>query len=258
MRCEASSRCCVALLRFALAGGLLWVVWRLRPGASGSRGASSRRLALLGFVSLTVYFTFENLGIARTSASPPRSSSRRSRSSWRAERVHAARAATRRGSGPASRCRSPASSPSSLGSGVAGGGVTGDLLVLAASFSAGLYSILARRLLVEPLGAVRHHVPEPVRGAVHGAPGAGRGGDRGGERPTPQAIGAVLYLAVACSMLAYLMLNYAFRFIEASRVSVFINLTPVVGVAGAYVAAGRALHRGAGAGGGGRGAAGCG
>ena len=31
------------------------------------------------------------------------------------------------------------------------------------------------------------------------------------------------------------MLNYALRHVEASKVSVFINLTPVVGVAGAFL-----------------------
>ena len=35
-------------------------------------------------------------------------------------------------------------------------------------------------------------------------------------------------------MLGYLLLNYAFRFLEASRVAVFVNLTPVVAVAAAY------------------------
>ena len=48
---------------------ILWLLWRRR----GEREAVTRRelgrLAVLGFVSLTVYFTFENLGIAHTSAS---------------------------------------------------------------------------------------------------------------------------------------------------------------------------------------------
>ena len=131
-----------------------------------------------------------------------------------------------------------------LGSGIGGGGVTGDLLVLAASFSAGLYSILARRLLVDR-SALFVTTFQNLFGALFMAPLAlGEALVVGVKGPTPQAIGAVLYLAVACSMLAYLMLNYAFRFIEASRVSVFINLTPVVGVAAAYAVLGERFTAG--------------
>src|SRR5450756_403393 len=59
----------LALLRFALAGGILWVAWRLRRGPERVSRGELGRLAALGFVSLTIYFSFENLGIARTSAS---------------------------------------------------------------------------------------------------------------------------------------------------------------------------------------------
>jgi len=59
----------LALLRFSLAGGILWVVWRFRRGPERVSRRELCCLALLGFVSLTVYFSFENLGIARTSAS---------------------------------------------------------------------------------------------------------------------------------------------------------------------------------------------
>jgi drug/metabolite transporter (DMT)-like permease len=58
----------LALLRFSLAGGILWVVWRARRGPERVSRGELGRLALLGFVSLTVYFSFENLGIARTSS----------------------------------------------------------------------------------------------------------------------------------------------------------------------------------------------
>jgi len=43
----------LALLRFALAGGILWVVWRLRPVREPVTRAELGRLALIGFVSLT-------------------------------------------------------------------------------------------------------------------------------------------------------------------------------------------------------------
>jgi drug/metabolite transporter (DMT)-like permease len=42
----------------------------------------------------------------------------------------------------------------------------------------------------------------------------------GVRRPTAEAAGGVLFLTLVCSILAYLLLNYAFRFLPASRVSV--------------------------------------
>ena len=65
-----------------------------------------------------------------------------------------------------------------------------------------------------------------------------RGRRRGRAPPDPDAVGGVLFLTVVCSVIAYLLLNYAFRFIEASRLSVFINLTPIVGVAFAFLVLG--------------------
>ena len=66
----------IAFVRFVVAGAILWLVWRWR----GEREAVTRRelgrLAALGFVSLTVYFTFENVGIAHKSASDAASTSR--------------------------------------------------------------------------------------------------------------------------------------------------------------------------------------
>ena len=59
----------VALLRFTLAGAILWVLWRLRRERERRHAARPGRLALMGFVSLTIYFSFENIGIAHTSAS---------------------------------------------------------------------------------------------------------------------------------------------------------------------------------------------
>ena len=225
----------LALVRFGVAGGVLWLAWRLRPRREPATASDLRRLAVLGFVSLTVYFTFENLGIARTSASSAAIliatipifvavlnvftlRERNGARQWSGVVLSFAGVTGLVG----------------LGSGIAGGGVTGDLLILTASFSGALYSVLARRLLVgrsalfvtafqNLFGALFMFPLAAVEALVVGVRG-----------PTPQAIGALLYLAVVCSMLAYLMLNYAFRFIEASRVSVFINLTPIVGVAGAY------------------------
>ncbi len=235
----------IALLRFSLAGALLWAVWRLRPEREHASRPELLRLALLGFVSLTVYFTFENLGIARTSASAASiliATIPIFVAVFNVVTLHE-RSTPRRWAGVLLSFAGIVALVQ-LGAGVDGGSVMGDLLVLAASVSAAVYSILARRLLVAR-SALFVTTFQNLFGALFMAPLAlGEALLIGVKAPTPQAVGAVAYLAVVCSMLAYLMLNYAFRFIEASRVSVFINLTPIVGVAGAYVLLGERFTAG--------------
>ena len=125
--------------------------------------------------------------------------------------------------------------------GAGGGSLTGNLLVLAASVSGAVYGILARRLLVSR-SALFVTAYQNLFGALFMAPLAlVEALVVGVRRPTAQAAGGVLFLTLVCSILAYLLLNYAFRFLPASRVSVFINLTPVVAVASAYVLLGERL-----------------
>ncbi len=229
----------IALLRFSLAGAALWLVWRALPRRGRAAPGDLRRLALLGFVSLTVYFSFENLGIARTSASA---------------------AAILIGVIPVFvlilnhfTLREPAAARQWLGvalsfagivalvlaaGAASGGSLTGNLLVLAASLAAAVYSLLARRLLLRR-SALFVTAWQNLFGALFMAPLALVEAVLTGVRqPTGASVTGVLFLTVVCSMLAYLLLNYAFRFLPASRVGPFINLTPVVAVAGAYVVLG--------------------
>jgi len=225
----------LALLRFSLAGGILWVVWRLRSRGERVSRRELARLALLGFVSLTVYFSFENLGIARTSASEAailigaiplfvvilNTFTLRERST------------ARQWVGIALSFAGIAALVL-LGGGAGGGSLTGNLLVLVASLSAGVYSILARRLLVSR-PALFVTTFQNLFGALFMLPLAlAEAALVGVRHPTPRATGGLLFLTVVCSITAYLLLNYAFRFIPASKVAVFINLTPIVAVAGAY------------------------
>ena len=230
----------LALLRFSLAGGILWVVWRLRRGPERVSRGELGRLALLGFVSLTVYFSFENLGIARTSASE-------------AAILIAAiplfvvvlntftlrEHTTARQWGGIALSFAGIAALMLLGGGSGAGGaggssLAGNLLVLAASLSAGVYSILARRLLVSR-PALFVTTFQNLFGALFMFPLAiAEAALVGARRPTQGAVGGLLFLTVVCSITAYLLLNYAFRFIAASKVAVFINLTPIVAVAGAY------------------------
>src|SRR5665647_778013 len=140
----------LALLRFVLAGGILWVVWRFRRGPQRVSRGELGRLAVLGFVSLTVYFRFENLGIARTSASEaailiatiPLFVVILNTFTLREHNT------ARQWAGIALSFAGIAALVLLGGGGAGGGSLTGNLLVLAASLSAGVYSILARRLLV--------------------------------------------------------------------------------------------------------------
>jgi len=226
----------LALLRFTLAGGILWFAWR----AFGSREHATRaelgRLAALGFVSLTVYFSFENSGIARTSAS-------------QAAILMAAvpvfvvilNLFTLREHNSGRQWVGVALSFVGivglvlLGGGSGGGSMTGNLLVLVASVAAAAYTLMARHMLVKR-SALYVTTFQNLFGALFMLPLAlVEALFFGVRRPAWTSAGALAYLAVICSVLGYLLLNYALSHVEASKASVFLNLIPVVGVAGAYL-----------------------
>ena len=226
----------IAVIRFSLAGGLLWALWRLRPGRERPTRSEVLHLAALGFVSLTLYFTLEINGIARTSASAAAIliATIPVFVTVLAALVLRERNGARQWTGVVLSFAGVAGLVL-LGSGVGGGRLVGDLLVLAAALSAAAYNLMARRLLMAR-SALYVTAYQNLFGALFMAPLAlGEALLMGVRRPTAGAVGSVLYLTLGCSVVAYLLLNYAFRFIPASRVSVFINLTPVVAVATAYV-----------------------
>src|SRR5659263_18521 len=86
-----------------------------------------------------------------------------------------------------------------LGGGGAGGGsLTGNLLVLAASLSAGVYSILARRLLVSR-PALFVTTFQNLFGALFMLPLAlAEAALVGLRHPTPRATSGLLFLTVVC------------------------------------------------------------
>lgn len=226
----------IAVIRFSLAGALLWTVWRLRPVRERVTRSELRQLAALGFVSLTLYFSLEINGIARTSASAAAIliATIPVFVAVLAALVLHERNGARQWTGVVLSFAGVAGLVL-LGSGVGVGGLVGDLLVLAAALSAAVYNLMARRLLMTR-SALYVTAYQNLFGALFMAPLAlGEALLMGVRRPTAGSVGAVLYLTLGCSVVAYLLLNYAFRFIPASRLSVFVNLTPVVAVAAAYV-----------------------
>ncbi len=235
----------IALIRFALAGAILWTIWWLRAERERATRAELARLAALGFVSLTVYFTFENIGIAHTSASE-------------AAILIAAipifvnilNVFTLKEHNSALEWTGIALSFAGVvlliqfGNGGGGGTLFGNLLVLAASLSAAVYNVMARRLLVSR-SALFVTAFQNLFGALFMLPLAVvELLVVGVRRPTVPAVIGLAYLTLFCSVLAYLLLNYAFRFIEASKASVFTNLVPVIAVAAAYVMLGERFTAG--------------
>lgn len=226
----------LALLRFTLAGGILWLAWRAFGARERATRAELARLAVLGLVSLTVYFAFENLGIARTSASEAailmagvpifvvilnRFTLREHNTGrqWAGVAVSFA--------GIVALVR--------LGSGQGDSSMAGNLLVLVACVAAAAYTLLARHMLVKR-SALYVTAFQNLFGALFMLPLAlGEALIMGVRTPTGTSLGALAYLTGVCSVLGYLLLNYALGFVEASKASVFLNLIPVVGVAGAYV-----------------------
>jgi drug/metabolite transporter (DMT)-like permease len=236
----------IALLRFACAGALLFTLWRLRAEREPVTWPEVKRLAAVGFVSLTVYFTFENIGLAHTSASDAAIliaaipifvsvlnvftiHEHNGRLEWTGILLSFA--------GVLALIR--------LGAAGAGGATLfGNLLVLLASLSAAVYNLMARRLLVTR-SALFVTTFQNLFGALFMVPLVVVEGFVSGVRqPTAQAVGGVVYLVVFCSVLAYLLLNYGLRFVGANRASVFVNLVPVVAVGGAYALLGERLTRG--------------
>jgi drug/metabolite transporter (DMT)-like permease len=224
----------IAEIRFALAGGLLWAAWRLRPKREEVTRSELLHLAALGFVSLTLYFALETNGITSASSAAILIATIPVFVAVLAALVLHERNGARQWLGVVLSLAGVAGLVL-LGSGVGGGGLVGDLLVLAAALSAAVYNLMARSLLMTR-SALYVTAYQNLFGALFMAPFAlGEALLMGVRRPTAGAVGAVLYLTLGCSVVAYLLLNYAFRFVPASRLSVFVNLTPVVAVAAAYV-----------------------
>ena len=144
----------LATTRFVVAGLVLYAIWRLRRGDERLGKADYKRLALLGFVSLTIYFCFETIGISRTTASAASIliatipifvsvlgalflKERNSSGQWGGVLVSFAGVVAL----------------VILGGGVVGGSLFGNLLVLGAALCASVYEIMARRLFVGAPGA---------------------------------------------------------------------------------------------------------
>jgi drug/metabolite transporter (DMT)-like permease len=237
----------IALLRFTFAGAILWGIWRLRKERERVTRADLGHLAALGFVSLTLYFALEIGGIARTSASVAAIiiATIPVFVGVLAAVVLHERSGARRWLGIALSFAGVAALVLLGGdAGGEGGTLLGNLMVLGAALTAAVYNLMARRLMTSR-SALYVTAYQHLFGAAFTAPLAlVEFLVVGSRRPTAAAIGGLAYLALACSVFAYLLLNYAFRFLEGTRVAVFVNLIPVVAVAAAYLVLGERFTAG--------------
>jgi len=140
----------IAFVRFVVAGAILWLVWRRRSEREAVTRRELGRLAALGFVSLTVYFAFENVGIAHTSASDAAILIATVPIFVLIVNAVTTREHTSGGQwlGVALSFAGVVALVELGARGVEGTSLGGDLLVLAASLAGAVYTVMARRLLV--------------------------------------------------------------------------------------------------------------
>lgn len=129
------------------------------------------------------------------------------------------------------------------------GSMLGDVLILGAVISASFYMIIARDL-GKRLSSLEITSFQVFYGTILFTPLFIL--NMGGIQWTgvsAQAVGAIVFLAIFATILAFLFYNYALTQITASQAAVFINGIPVVTVIGAWLILGERLTLLQGAGG---------
>ncbi len=121
------------------------------------------------------------------------------------------------------------------------GSLLGDLLILGAVFSAAFYMVLARDL-GKTLSSMQITGFQVIYGTIIFAPFFLYNlPDIRWSQVSIQSIAALVFLALFCTITAFLAYNFALTRIEASRASVFINGIPVVTAIGAWFILGEKL-----------------
>lgn len=129
------------------------------------------------------------------------------------------------------------------------GSMLGDLLILGAVISASFYMIIARDL-GKRLSSLEITSYQVFYGTILFTPlFLLNMGDIQWTGVSSQAVGAIVFLAIFATILAFLFYNYALTQISASQAAIFINGIPVVTVIGAWLILGERLTLLQGAGG---------
>jgi drug/metabolite transporter (DMT)-like permease len=232
----------LAFLRFALAALVLWPAYRARRRAGA--GAPTRAASLaLGASGIALYYLGYNVGLQYTSASHAALLQSAVPAitavlafAWLRERISPLGAV-----GVAlsvagvllivSAQQADAHAPAPL---------FGNALVLAAVVSWSVYTILAKRVaMLDPMVVT---VATALAGLVLLAPAVAVELALGARpRFTLAGLGAVAYLGLVSSALAYALYGAALRVLGAGQVATYVNLMPVVAVATAALFLGERL-----------------
>ena len=241
-------------LRFALATAALGALSRFKPFRLSYRGKPRLHLVLLCAFQPVVYFTCETFGLRETA------------SSTAGLILGALPAAVAALSAPMLKERlSPRQAiglfvsvagvvlivldgRSRSGAAIGSDSLRGVLLVVAALVSAAFYNVQSRRVgaLYSPLettfammasGAV-FFGGMALAGAVVAGAGQGPGML---QRSTPAAWGAVAYLGLLSSVLAFFLVNLRLSRLKASQASIFGTITPIVALAAGVAFRGESL-----------------
>lgn len=234
----------LSVLRFALALLIIAALaWRLHPNLLGLRTISWGTLALLGFTSVTLFFGFQNLGLARTSATEAGmiSASVPALTAILSVLVFKERVGRLRLIGIVASVLGVVAVVVAGGGSESGGSVEGDLLVLAGAASWAVYTLLNKD--------IGGKMPEVLLlaytmafGIVFLLPGMAVEIALVGFGPiTPAGMLSVLFLGIMASGASFFLWNTALRHLDASEASTYINLVPVVNVVAANLMLGETL-----------------
>ncbi|MGI5836305.1 MAG: DMT family transporter [Chloroflexota bacterium] len=234
----------LSVLRFALALLIMAALaWRLYPNAHNLRNVSWGTLALLGFTSVTLFFGFQNLGLARTSATEAGmlSASVPALTAVLAALVYKERVGGLRLIGIVASVVGVVVVVL-VGSGSeSGGSLEGNLLVLAGTVSWAFYTLLNKD--------IGGKMPEVLLlaytmlfGIIFLLPGMAVEIVLVGFGPiTPVGLLSVLFLGIMASGASFFLWNTALRHLDASEASTYINLVPVINIVAANLMLGETL-----------------
>jgi drug/metabolite transporter (DMT)-like permease len=236
----------LALLRFLVASAVLAPTHAiLKRAAPVPKRLPWPTLALLGLTGVTLFFVFQNLGLVYTTASATSLILATTPALTAALSIALLREpmSLLRGLGIVVSVSGAAIiALSSAASGSASNPLLGDLLVFGAALSWTVYTVAGKRISLDvpPLTVITYGiflgtallVPFAAYECIrYGLPVLDGG-----------AVFAILYLGIAASALAFFLFNFALVHVEASTAPIYLNLSPVVAVAGAVIFLGESFQ----------------
>lgn len=106
--------------------------------------------------------------------------------------------------------------------------ILGNLLTFGAAIAGGLYTIICRQLTQKYSATTITFYQTAVASLVFLPLAVLEGQTRTHFRLDGMILLNIAYLAIGCSVIAYFILNYTLRHLQATRVAIFTNLIPVV------------------------------